>query len=198
MPHPMAEFTFNSPQATQGCPMVALEQILHSEELRICFEALAPKMGLEQIRQNICSNWSIYLLPKANPLICQNGMEEPLKCTILRLKFQNFLTYSPQNGMEELPKCTKRSQFQNFLGVTPKTPQGPPNRREMPLPYLPHSALCASHNTLFAPRKPISAPSIFNLDNLAGTQWLRPFYTALGHQLEMTWTQMLNNMTKYQ
>ena len=40
----------------QGCPMVALEQISRSAEFRICSEALAPKMGLEQIRANICSS----------------------------------------------------------------------------------------------------------------------------------------------
>ena len=80
----------------QGCPMVALEQILRSAELRICSEALAPKMGLEQIRANICSSWSKYLLPVANPLICQNDMEETPKVTILRLIFRNFLGVATQ------------------------------------------------------------------------------------------------------
>ncbi len=37
------------PYTDQGCPMVVLEQIPRSAELRICSEALAPKMGLEQI-----------------------------------------------------------------------------------------------------------------------------------------------------
>ena len=33
----------------QCCPMVAFEQILRSGKLKVCFEALAPKMDLEQI-----------------------------------------------------------------------------------------------------------------------------------------------------
>ncbi len=42
------------------------------------------------------SNWSKYLLLVANPLICQNGIGEPPKCTILSLIFQNSLGMAPQ------------------------------------------------------------------------------------------------------
>ena len=121
----LADFLIMINHPIQGCPMVALKQISHSAELRICPEALAPKMGLEQIR-------SKYLLPVSNPLICQNDMEEPPKCTILRLQFQNFWGWppepppTPQNGMEAAPKYTiLRSKFQHFLGLPPDPPPNP-------------------------------------------------------------------------
>ncbi len=121
----------------QGCPTVALEQISRSAELRICSEALAPKMGLEQIRANICSkranissNWNKYLHPVANPLICQNDMEEPQKCTISRLNILNFLGVATQTPLptpsKRYGRATKthhfKLKFQNFLGVPPPEP----------------------------------------------------------------------------
>ncbi len=114
--------------------MVALEQISRSAELRICSEAFAPKMGLEQIRANICSNWSKYLLPVANPLICQNDMEEPHKFTILRLNFQNFLGVAlqtphllPSKWYGKVPKLDHlKVKIPKFPGGWPPTSHLPP------------------------------------------------------------------------
>ncbi len=97
-------------------------------------------LQLEQILANICTNWRKYLLPIANPLICQNGMEEPPKCFILRLNFQNFLWVVPQTPLPS--KCHGRAakmhhfkvQISKFLGGCPPKPSHLPAQNGMEEP----------------------------------------------------------------
>ncbi len=131
----------------QGCPMVAMEQISRSAELTICSEALAPKMGLEQITANICFNWSNYLLPVANSL------------KMVWRSTKNALFYGLTGG--DMPP-------------TKPTPLVTPEPTPVVTLCLAHGATRgANTSTLFAPRKSRFAPSIFNLDNRTGGELRR-------------------------
>ncbi len=78
------------------------------------------KFLLQQSKYLLCgSNRSKYLLPVANPLICQNDMEEPPKCTILTLNIRNSLGVAPRTPSKWYGTAPKMHHFKVKISKFP-------------------------------------------------------------------------------